>query len=199
MALIAEETIAKSAGDLYLAPDGTAAPPVGALDDREALEALGYIHVGWMHEDGPEIPETLAGSWTKLFGWNRTAAVRSVQGRPGDDPITVSLLQWNVETLQLYFPGADYDDGTRTLKIGERGATTHQTFLLTVADGDRLIGLWVQRVSARGGGALSFPNAEDGFSPVPVAFDVLSSDTADHIAVIGVDMAGQGPDLESPS
>lgn len=189
MALISAETLAKSAGHLYLAPYPEAAPVVADIDDQSALEAAGWIHTGWLHEDGPTV-EGFEGDNTKIYGWNAVAPIRSIT-RVTEPLVPVSLLQWNVENLSLYFPGADYDAPTQVLTIPETGNPTEQSLLLTIADGDQWIAIWVGKVTARGGGSFDFPG--DGLAPIPVVFDVLSSgDDEEYVKVIGVELASDG-------
>lgn len=189
MALIATETLAKSAGDLLLAPFPTAAPADTDLDDLTALEGAGWVHAGWLHEDGPQ-PEGFEGENSKHYGWNAVAPIRSIT-RVTEPMVPVSLLQWNAENLSLYFPGASHDVPTRTLTIPESGNPTDKALLLRIIDGARHVGLWVAKVNARGGGAFEFPG--DGLAPIPVSFDVLSSgDPAAFVKLIGIDLADDG-------
>ena len=185
MTLLASETLAKSAGDLYLGPTGTGAPAEGDLDDSAALLAAGWVHKGWLDEAGPRMVG-FEGENTKHFGWNRVPAVRSVT-RVTEPMIEVGLLQWNVENLQQYFPGSTYDAGSGTLTIPEAGNPTDQELLIVVADGSRYIALWLARTSHRGGGEIEFPG--DGLSSIPVTYDVLAPESGDFFKVIGVDEA----------
>lgn len=188
MTLLAEETLAKSAGDLYLAPAGTGAPADEDLDDSTTLIAAGWVHVGWLDEAGPKFAG-FEGKNTKLYGWNAVAPVRSIT-RIAEPSVEVGLLQWNSDNLALYFPEADYDEPTRTLKIPESGNPTAQELLVVVADGTRHVGVWAASVTPRAGGAFEFPG--DGLAPIPVVFDVLATgDPAEWVHVIGVDRAGE--------
>lgn len=187
--LLSTETLAKSAGHLYLAPLGTGAPADDDLGDLTALTAAGWVHAGWLTEDGPT-PAGFEGSNTKFSGWNSVAPIRSIT-RVTEPTIEVSLLQWNQENLELYFPEAEYDAGTRVLKLPESGNPTEQEILVTVADGAAWLGLWAAKVTARGGGGLDFPG--DGLAPIPLVFDVLGTGDDDlWVHVIGVDPAGEG-------
>lgn len=184
--LNAAETIAKSAGDLFLAPYPTAAPTAANLSDDATLEGAGWVHVGYLAEEGPSF-DGFEGTNTKHYGWNRIPPIRSTN-RVTEPMVTVPLLQWNVENLSLYFPGATYDAGSKTLTIPESGNPTEQALLARVTDDDDHIGLWMAKVSARGGGAFEFPG--DGLSTIPVVFDVLSSgDASNFMKAIGVEMA----------
>ena len=187
MTLESIETLSKSAGHLYVAPTGTGVPADTELGDTAALEALGFIHVGWLHEDGPT-PTGFEGSNSKHYGWNSVAPIRSIT-RVTEPAIEVALLQWNVENLQLYFPGTTYDAGLRTLTIPESGNPTEQELLVCVADGADWLGLFAYKVTARGGGGIAFPG--DGLSGIPITFDVLGTgDDAAWVKVIGIDLAG---------
>ena len=189
MALIANETLAKSAGDLLLAPFPQAAPSAADLEDLSALETAGWVHTGWLHEDGPQ-PEGFEGDNTKEYGWNAVAPIRSIT-RVREPMVPVSLLQWNVDNLSLYFAGASYDEPTQTRTIPETGNPVDQALLLRIIDDDRHIGIWVAKVQARGGGNFEFPG--DGLAPIPITFDVLSTgDDENYVKVIGIDLAGAG-------
>jgi hypothetical protein len=187
--LNAAETLAKSAGDLYLAPLGTGAPADTILDDQTALETAGWVHAGWLDEDGPST-DGFDGDNSKHYGWNRVQPIRSIT-RVTEPSLEVGLLQWNVENLQLYFPGSTYDAPSRTLSIPNAGNPTEQELLIVVADGDRHIGMWVARTTARGSDAIEFPG--DGLSSIPVTFDILAAEDADDfVSIIGVDLADDG-------
>jgi len=186
MTLNADQTLAKSAGDLWLAPSVTAAPTDDDLEVDATLEAAGWVHAGWLHEDGPQ-PEGFEGDNTKHYGWNAVAPIRSVT-RVTDPQIPVSLLQWNATNLGLYFPDATYNEAERLLTIPEAGVPTNQSLLLRIVDGSRYFGIWAAKVTARGGGAFEFPG--DGLAPIPVTFDVLSTgDDDSYVKIIGVDLA----------
>jgi hypothetical protein len=186
MTLNADETIAKSAGDLFLAPYPTAAPTDDALEVDATLEAAGYVLAGWLAEDGPK-PDAFEGDTTKHKGWNRVAPIRSVT-RVSEPTIQVPLLQWNATTLGLYFPSATYVEAERVLRIPETGTPTPVTLLLRIVDGDRYFGIWVAKCTPRPGGEFEFPG--DGLAPIPVTFDILSTgDDDNYIHIIGVDPA----------
>jgi len=187
MTLIAEETLAKSAGELYTSPLGTGAPLDSELTDAAALAAAGWVHVGWLNEDGPQFTG-FEGANTKHYGWNATAPVRSTT-RITEPAVEVGLLQWNQENLELYFPGASYDLGARTIKVPEAGNPDAQELLVVVKDGDRPVGVWVASTTVRGGGAFAFPG--DGLSSIPVVFDVLATGDPDlWVHFVGIDPAG---------
>lgn len=189
MSLIASETLAKNAGDLLLAPSPTAAPSDTDLESLTTLEGAGWVHYGWLHEDGPQ-PEGFEGENSKHYGWNAVAPIRSIT-RVTDPMVPVQMLQWNVETLDLYFPGATYDEPSRTMTIPEAGVPDEFSLLLRIIDGDRHIGIWVAKTTPRGGGSFDFPG--DGLAPIPVTFDVLSTgDDEQYVKVIGVDPVGEG-------
>jgi hypothetical protein len=189
MSLNSAQTLSKSAGDLYLAPLGTGAPEdVDLVGGRTTVDATltgaGWTHVGWLDEDGPE-PEGFEGDNTKLYGWNATAPIRSIT-RVTEPMVSVGLLQWNAVTLGEFFPGASYDDATRTLTIPESGNPSEREMLVVVYDGDNAIGLWFGKVSNRGGDSFEFPG--DGLSVIPVVYDVLSTgDPDEFVKFINVD------------
>lgn len=189
MALNASETLAKSAGDVYIGPLGTGAPTdaqIGVGDAAIAvLEGLGWQHLGWVHEDGPELAN-FEGETTKHPGWNRIAPIRTVTRR-AEPEVTVPCLQWNVENLQQYFLGATYDAPSRTLTIPEEGSPAEVEMLIVVTDAARELALWLGKVSGRPGGSLSFPEGGDDLSQVPITFDVLSADP--FMKVVGIDPA----------
>lgn len=185
MPLNSNEVLAKSLGDIYLAPHGEAAPLLADLDDQAALETAGWEHIGWIAEEGPELVG-FEGETTSLFGWNRPAAIITNTTAP-ERQVSVPLLQFNVENLQLYFPGSTYNAGTKTLTIPEAGSTTPQAFLMVVSDGTKYYGLYAPKVTGRPGGSLTFPDGQDELSQIPITFDILA-DTAD-VAFIGVDPA----------
>jgi hypothetical protein len=190
MSLNSAQTLSKSAGDLYLAPLGTGAPEdTDLVGGRTAVDATligaGWTHVGWLDEDGPQF-EGFEGDNTKLYGWNATAPVRSIT-RVTEPMISVGLLQWNASNLTEFFPGATYDAGTRTLTVPESGSPTERELLAVVYDGDdKSIGVWVGKVSNRGGESFEFPG--DGLSVIPVVYDILSTgDPEEFIAFVNVD------------
>lgn len=194
MTLNSEQTLSKSAGDLYLAPLGTGAPDdtdlVGGRTTVDAALVLaGWTHTGWLDEDGPQF-EGFEGENTKLYGWNAVAPVRSIT-RVTEPMVSVGLLQWNADNLTEYFPGATYDAPTRTLTVPETGNPVERELLVVVYDGDTAIGIWVGKVSNRGGDSFEFPG--DGLSVIPVVYDILSTgDPDEFIKVVNLDEDAEG-------
>ena len=190
MARAASETLAKSAGDVYAATVGTAAPDASVADALSDATLTGgaWSQVGWLGPDGPQL-EGFGGDNTKHYGWNAVKPIRATT-RVTEPMVTVPLLQWNTENLQLYFPGATYDALTETLSIPDAGSIVETALLIVVRDGTaKDVGLWLGKVSPRGNGNLTFPG--DGLSEIPVAYDVLSlDDGSEPYKVLGVAPAG---------
>ncbi len=187
MTLIASETIAKNAGNLYLAPYPEPPPLFADLGVEATLAANGWVNVGWLHEDGPSI-EGFGGDNSKHYGWNATAPIRSIT-RITDPTVPVTLLQWNTENLGLYFADAVYTAATKTLAIPEAGVPDNYSLLIVVVDGVQRFGIYVAKVTPRGGDSFEFPG--DGLAPIPVVFDVLSTGTpTDYVKIIGVEPEG---------
>lgn len=185
MPLNSEEVLAKSIGDVYLAAYGEPAPAVGDIDDQAALETAGWEHIGWIAEEGPELAG-FEGETTSLFGWNRPSAIITNTQAP-ERQVNVPLLQFNVENLQLYFPGSTYASGVLT--IPESGSQTPRAFLMVVSDGTVYHGLYLPKVTGRPGGALTFPDGQDELSQIPITFDVLAD--AASIAFLGIAPAAE--------
>ena len=185
MPLASSETLAKSAGDMYLAPVGTAVPAFDGLDDT-ALTAGSWVHAGWLGEDGPSL-SGFEGDSEKLYAWNRSVPMRSIV-RVTEPMVEVPLLQWNVENLSLYFPGATHTPLEERLTIPSSTTITEKALLIVVRDGTaQEVGLWLAKTSPRGGGSIEFPG--DGTSEIPITFDVLSPDTGEFFNIVGVDVA----------
>ena len=188
MALNSTETIVKSAGDVYRAPLGTGVPLEADLDDPNALALDGWVHMGWLHEDGPTF-DGFEGEVQRFLGWNRQAPVR-VRSIIGEPVVNVPLVQWNTENAQLYFPGSTVDITSGNIIVPSTpGSGTEQELLVVVQDGTEYFGLWVAKTTPRPGGPLEFPG--DDFSQIIVSFDVLApDDDTDGLAqVIGLDAA----------
>jgi hypothetical protein len=180
----ASETIVKSAGDIFLAPVDTAAPDFADLADDSVLEGDGWDITGWLHEDGPTLAG-FQGDNTKLYAWNTTAPARSIT-RVTEPQVDVPFIQFNPDTLSLYFPGAQFDTIANVLTIPQAGNPVEYAVLIRVVDGDRVVGWWFPRTSPRGDGDLEFPG--DDFGAIPVSFDVLASETIDELGqVIGAE------------
>lgn len=182
MTLTAAELTAKSAGSVYLAPDGTAVPT-----DLAALAAA-YTdnHVGWISQPGPEF-QGFEGEITRIRGWNAQGAIRTTR-RLGEPAVALTLLQWNSTTLGYYFPGSTYDAPTSTLSIpSSPGAPTQYTALVVVEDGADKLGLWVARVEAAAAGSFTFPEGEA--AEIPLTLTVLEPDSGELAAVVGLPVA----------
>lgn len=180
----ASQTIVKSAGDIFLAPVDTVAPDFEDLADDSVLTGAGWDIAGWLHEDGPTL-SGFQGDNTKLYAWNATAPARSIT-RVTEPQVDIPFLQYNADTLALYFPGAEYDVVTNVLTIPQAGVAVEYAVLVRVVDGDRVIGWWFPRTSPRGDGDLEFPG--DDFGSIPVSFDVLASETVAELGqVIGAE------------
>ena len=77
MGLNDAQTLAKSAGDLFLGPYPTSAPSDEELTNDQTLAGAGWVHAGWLSEDGPQ-PEGFEGDNSKHYGWNAIAPIRSI-------------------------------------------------------------------------------------------------------------------------
>ena len=188
MALNANETIIKAAGDVYRAALGTGAPSEEDLTDSGALVSAGFVHMGWLHEDGPSF-DGFEGEVQRFNGWNRQAPVR-VRSIIGEPTVTVPLTQWNVENASLYFPGSEVDIASGNLVVPSTpGTAIEQELLVVVQDGSESFGFWAAKTSPRPGGPLEFPG--DDFSQIQVTFDVLAPDSDEDglVQIIGLDEA----------
>lgn len=187
MTLNATETIAKAAGDIYIAPAGTAAPTDEAALDHDTLVGSGsdWVHGGWLHEDGPDL-EGLFPETSRLKGWNRQAPIRTLN-RFGEPAVVVPYLQWNAENMLAYFPGATHDAANGVIKLADYGNATAVALLVVVRDGDRALGFWFAQAEPHGSEAFSFP-ADDG-AVIPVTYDVLAPSSGDTFRAIGIDVA----------
>ena len=188
MSLNSTETIVKSAGDVYRAPLGTGVPLEADIDDAAALATDGWVHMGWLHEDGPTF-DGWEGEKQTFLGWNRQAPVR-IRSIIGEPIVNVPLVQWNTDNAQLYFPGSTIDGVSGNLIVPTTpGTGTEQELLVVVQDGTEFFGVWVAKTTPRPGGPLEFPG--DDFSQIVVSFDVLApDDDADGLAqIIGLEVA----------
>ena len=173
MAHNANETLIKSAGDVYLATVGTDPPVAADLDDEAALIGDGWTQQGYIAEEGPTF-QGFEGEKTVFKVWNVEAAART-KTTVGEPLVNVPFVQWNTDVLPLYFPGASVDGPTGDVVIGNSAGTpAENALLLVIHDGDRTYGFWAARTGAGPGGDLSFP--ADDLAQLPVAFDVLAND-----------------------
>jgi hypothetical protein len=102
--------------------------------------------------------------------------------------VNVGLLQWNADNLAEFFPGAVFNSGTATLVVPESGNPVEREMLVVIQDGARYIGVWIGKVSNRGGDSFEFPG--DGLSVINVVYDVLSTgDPTNLLTFVGIDDA----------
>lgn len=154
VALNPSTTVITTAGNVYIAPEGTPFPA-----DIDTDPAASFVNLGYIEEGGPNITG-LTRDVTKRYAWNIDAALRNTYGQT-EPTVELELLQWEHETFEYFF--------------GQTGAEL--AVIIDVIDGEVKYRWQFTRAQMSANGDISL--VKDDFNRFPVKFDVLAASTGD--------------------
>jgi hypothetical protein len=188
MAFDPNEVVIAPFGHIFTGPVGTAFPT--DIDDVPDSIDADWNDLGYLNEDG------IQGTWdletTDIRAWQAETPVRRiVNARTGE--ITVSLMEWSKETVELAMGG-----GTWTAGGGNTFSYTFPTaddsiaefaVLFDVEDGDTHMAFAFYRATISGGVTTQFVRGTPALLPVTLSL-LAGEATGDVGTIIGVQAAG---------
>ena len=156
-----------------------AAPP----SEDAIFEFTGTITTpaGWEvvgHTSRDDLPEFgFDGGDTETRGTWQNEALRTVVTEAAVDFVTFNLVQFDAETLELYYGQANTATGASYGLAGSPGGATEASLLIVIMDGANKIAFYAPKVELRRNDAISI--AVDEFGALPMRATFLKSETPD--------------------
>ena len=183
-----DAVLTAGAGWVFLADANTASPtdvevsPLSGGFDPSDL-AVDWVPVG--HTSREDLPEFGSdGGDTEVRGSWQNAALRQVVTETAVDSVTLNLLQFDNDTLALYYGQANaMVNGERRFRVkSSPSGTVEKALLVVIVDGDVSIGFYAPNASFKREDAISL--AVDYFGALPVRATFLQgysgTDTTDN-------------------
>lgn len=168
MALDGSKVLKVGRADFYTAKVGTALP-------ADLSKDIPSGPTGWTHAGHSSIEDILAvssdGGETTTLGSIQSPQLRQSTS-PATRAFTVNFLQWDAETLKLYYGGNVTVKGGN-LEIPQTPHPSEVAWLAVLQDGDNYGGIYAAKASAIGDGDLTISDA-DSLAQLPVKFTPLS-------------------------
>lgn len=163
-----EELVVAVAGDVYVAPVGTAAPTTAT----DALNASFY-KLGYVSEDG--VTFSTAPTIEEFLAWQQRQPVRR-EATGSEQNLTFGVLQWNAETVKLAFGGgqvAEISPGEFRYDFpSDDDALDERAIVVDWQDGDEDHRLYFQRGSVTE--AVETQLTRGALAVLPITFSVLA-------------------------
>ena len=163
-------------GYVFLAPANTASPTdlevsplTGGFDPTaldEAWAPIGHTSRDDLPEFGSDGGDTeTRGSWQK-------SSLRQVVTETAVDYVTLNLLQFDNESLELYYGVANAADaGAKRFRVvGSPSGTIERALLIVIVDGDESVGFYSPKSSFKREDAISLATDDFGALPVRATF-----------------------------
>lgn len=178
MALTDSAVFTAAKGYIYTAAVDATAPTTNAIFDfvDQSTVIAGYTLIG--HTSRDDLPEFgFDGGDTEARGTWQNEALRTVVTEAAVDYVTFNLVQFDADTLELYYGQPNTQvDGSYGL-AGSPGGATESGFLIVIVDGPRKIAFWSPKVEIRREDAATL--AVDEFSALPMRATFLKSGSLD--------------------
>lgn len=176
MALDGNGVFTAAKGYIYTGAVDVTAPTVAAIAAfvDESTTVAGYTLIG--HTSRDDLPEFgFDGGDTEPRGTWQNEALRTVVTDPAVDFVTFNLVQFDANTLELYYGQENtQSDGSYGISSSP-GGSTDSGFLIVVVDGPRKIAFWAPKVELRRDDAVTM--AVDEFSALPMRATFVKSET----------------------
>jgi hypothetical protein len=161
-------------GYIYLAPADTATPddaifPADAAFDPTDIP-VAFTAVG--HTSAEDLPEFgFDGGDTETRGSWQNASLRQVVTEQAVDFVTFNLLQFDSETLALYYGRANSATTGRRYRLEDQpGGITRKALLIVVVDGDLAVAMYAPRVDLKREDAIALATDDFGSLPMRATF-----------------------------
>lgn len=164
----AQNVIVAGTGAVYVAPDGTPAPP-----DLVALTTP-WVDVGYVSEDG--VTFTFSREQEEVNAWQVSTPVRVLVT---NEPISIEfeLEQFDQETVLLAFRGGTFTPGTPPAPAiytpPDAGATDVRSLTIDAIDGDYTFRFWFPRAQVAEDVATQLVRSDA--VRLPLTFNVLAA------------------------
>lgn len=193
MALNDNAVFTAAKGYIYKAEVDVTPPTEQAIFDfvDHTTALAGYTIIG--HTSRDDLPEFgYDGGDTEPKGTWQNEALRTVVTDPAVDFVTFNLVQFDKETLALYYGAANTQTTGSSYGIaGSPGGATQSGFLIVIVDGPHKIAFWAPKVELRREDAISLAVDEFGALPMRATFvkntDPLATQTDLFRWIPGVD------------
>lgn len=176
MAMDDAAVLTAGAGWVFLADANTASPTDDLVDPPAGPFVPGALPVGWVpvgHTSRDDLPEFGSdGGDTEVRGSWQNASLRQVVTDTAVDFVTINLLQFDNDTLALYY-GAENAlvNGERRFRVATTPTgTVEKAMLIVIVDGNVSVGLYAPRVSFTRDDAISLATDDFGTLPVRATF-----------------------------
>jgi hypothetical protein len=170
MAEINEAVVTAAVGYILRAPEGTAAPTPTQIDTFNPATGLaGWETIG--HTSADDLPEFGSdGGDTETKGSWQNSALKVVQTSALSEFVTFKMLQFDVDTLALYYGQANGSETVGVFRVSQSGGSTRSALLIIIVDGDTKIGFWAPSCDIRRDDSISLATDEFGTLPVRATF-----------------------------
>lgn len=178
MALVDNSVFTAAKGFIYTGTVAATAPTPQDIYDfvNAATTVTGFTLIG--HTSRDDLPEFgFDGGDTEPVGTWQVEALRTVTTEPAVDFVTFQLVQFDEDTLELYYGAANtQSDGSYGL-AGAPGGSTEKAFLIIIVDGPRKIAFWAPKVELRRDDSIGL--ATDAFGTLPMRATFLTPPSGD--------------------
>lgn len=171
-----DAVLTAGAGWVFLAPANTASPtdvqvsPLSGGFDPTDLP-VAWVPIG--HTSRDDLPEFGSdGGDTEVRGSWQNASLRQVVTAVNTDFVTLNLLQFDNDTLSLYYGAANaLDNGERRFRVQTSSTgTVEKALLIVIVDGDVSVGFYAPKASFKREDAISLATDDFGALPVRATF-----------------------------
>jgi hypothetical protein len=160
------------AGWVFLADANTVSPGDDLVDPPAGPFVPSALPAAWVpvgHTSRDDLPEFGSdGGDTEVRGSWQNASLRQVITETAVDYVTINLLQFDNDTLELYYGVENpLTNGERRFRVATTPTgTVEKALLIVIVDGNVSVGLYAPRVSFTRDDAISL--AVDDFGTLPV-------------------------------
>lgn len=175
MAIDDDAVLTAAKGYIFVAPQDTVSPSDAVIDAfTPSVTGLAPAWQNLGHTSRDDLPEFgFEGGDTETRGTWQNEVVRQIITEAAVDYVTFNLLQFDVETLELYYGATNAAAASSSRYTVQSVATSLPTraLLIIIVDGDTNVAFYAPRTSIRREDAVSL--ATDEFGQLPVRATVL--------------------------
>jgi len=169
--------ITAGAGWVFLAPINTASPTDDEIDPPGVVVVFDPtdLPVAWVpvgHTSRDDLPEFGSdGGDTEVRGSWQNASLREVTTETAVEYVTLNLLQFDSDTLELYYGQTNpLVAGERRFRVSGVSGEVTRALLVVIVDGDTSVGFYAPKASFRREDAISLATDDFGALPVRATF-----------------------------